>query len=199
VVIARDSPGDTSINYATPWAGAHYRPCPGDTAQLRQEAKWAEKTYNTLDSWTDEDKLVAGVEFMSGEELFEDPAPEYVNVLKDVTRSAYAHLSSSFELFNNDDLIAANKKASHTPKLGFKYRSYCLNSPVYASFLQRRFQRNGGHVRQYTLASLEEAFALEDDVSVLINCSGMGFRDPKVFPIRGKLYLLVPFEFCSLG
>ncbi|KAJ4267259.1 hypothetical protein NW762_003363 [Fusarium torreyae] len=190
VIIARDFPKDTSINYATPWAGAHYRPCPGDTPQLRQEAKWAETTYNTLDSWTDEDKLVAGVEFMAGEEFFEAPAPEYVNVGEDVTRSAYGHLASSFELLNNEDLIAANKDASHTPKLGFRYRSYCLNSPVYASFLQRRFQRNGGRVKQYTLASLEEAFALEDDVSVVINCSGMGFGDPKVFPIRGQTCLV---------
>ncbi|KAF4971278.1 hypothetical protein FSARC_1848 [Fusarium sarcochroum] len=190
VIIARDFPKDTSINYATPWAGAHYRPCPGDTPQLRQEAKWAEKTYDTLDSWADEDKLVAGVEFMPGEELFENPAPEYVDVAKDVARSAYAHLASSFELINSNELAATNEDLSHTPKLGFRYRSYCLNSPVYASFLQRRFQRNGGRVKQYTLASLEEAFALEDSVSVVINCSGMGFGDPKAFPIRGQTCLV---------
>ncbi|KAM0279071.1 hypothetical protein ACHAO9_011889 [Fusarium lateritium] len=141
VIIARDFPNETSINYATPWAGAHYRPCPGNTPQLLQEAIWAKKTYNTLDSWSEKDKLTAGVEFMLAEEFFESPAPEYVEVAKDASQS-------------------------------------------------RRFQNKGGRVRQYTLSSLEEVFSIEDSVSVIINCSGTGFGDAKVFPIRGQTCLV---------
>ncbi|TVY64572.1 D-amino-acid oxidase [Fusarium oxysporum f. sp. cubense] len=186
VIIARDFPSETSINYATPWAGAHYRPCPGNTPQLLQEAVWAKKTYDTLDSWSEKDKLAAGVEFMPGEEFFENPAPEYVDVTKDVSQSAYAHLESSFELFSGSELSAM----SDSLQLGFRYRTYSLNSPLYASFLQRRFQNRGGRVRQYTLASLEEVFSIEASVSVVINCSGMGFGDPKAFPIRGQTCLV---------
>ncbi|KAF5631594.1 d-amino acid oxidase [Fusarium sp. NRRL 25303] len=136
VIIARDFPNETSINYATPWAGAHYRPCPGNTPQLLQEALWAKKTYDTLDSWPEKDKLAAGVEFMPGEEFFENPAPEYVDVTKDVSKSVYAHLESSFELFSS------------------------------------------------------KVFSVEASVSVVINCSGMGFGDPKIFPIRGQTCLV---------
>nr|RBR01855.1 hypothetical protein FVER53263_11222 [Fusarium verticillioides] len=137
VIVARDLPNETSINYATPWAGAHYRPCPGNTPQLLQEAVWAKKTYDTLDSWSEKDKLAAGVEFMPGEEFFENPAPEYVDATKDVSKSVYAHLESSFELLSS-----------------------------------------------------KEAFSIEVSVSVVINCSGMGFGDPKVFPIRGQTCLV---------
>ncbi|KAI1055661.1 hypothetical protein LB506_009298 [Fusarium annulatum] len=186
VIVARDFPNETSINYATPWAGAHYRPCPGNTPQLLQEAVWAQKTYETLDSWSEKDKLTAGVEFMPGEEIFEDPASEYVDVTKDVSKSVYAHLESSFELFSGSELSTM----SDSLQLGFRYRTYSLNSPLYASFLQRRFQNRGGCVRQYTLASLEEVFFIEASVSVVINCSGMGFGDPKVFPIRGQTCLV---------
>ncbi|KAF4447241.1 hypothetical protein F53441_9199 [Fusarium austroafricanum] len=190
VIVAREFPSDTSINYATPWAGAHYRPCPGNSPQLVQEALWAKKTYDTLDSWSDKDKLISGVEFMPGEEFFEDPAPEYLDVATDVSRSAYGHLASGFELLDSQELASKSDGNSSLPKLGFRYRSYCLNSPVYAAFLQRRFQHRGGRLRQYTLASLEEAFYLEESVSAVINCSGMGFGDPKVFPIRGQTCLV---------
>ena len=182
LIIARDLPNETAVNYATPWAGAHYRPCPGNTPQLLQEALWAKKTYDTLESWSEKDKLIAGVEFMPGEEFFESPTPEYVEVVKDVSQSAYGHLKPSFELFSNSELSAI----SDSLKLGFRYRTYSLNSPLYASFLQRGFQNRGGRVRQYALTSLEEVFSIEDSVSVVINCSGMGFGDDKVFPIRGK-------------
>ncbi|KAH7180086.1 uncharacterized protein B0J16DRAFT_348146 [Fusarium flagelliforme] len=186
VIIARHFPNETSINYATPWAGAHYRPCPGNTPQLLQEAVWAKKTYDTLDSWSEKDNITAGVEFMLGEEFFECLAPEYVDVAKDVSKSAYDHLKSSFKLFTSNELSAI----SDSLKLGFSYRTYSLNSPLYASFLQRRFQNRGGRVRQYTLTSLEEVFSIEDSVSVVINCSGTGFGDAKVFPIRGQTCLV---------
>ncbi|KAF4339751.1 d-amino acid oxidase [Fusarium beomiforme] len=186
VIIARDFPNETSINYATPWAGAHYRPCPGNTPQLLQEASWAKKTYDTLDDWSEQDKLAAGVEFMPGEEFFETPTPEYVDVVKNVSGSVYAHLQSSFEVFTDIELRVRGEGL----KLGFRYRTYCLNSPVYAAFLLRRFQSRGGRVKQYTLASLEEVFSIEDSVSVVINCSGIGFGDPKVYPIRGQTCLV---------
>ncbi|KAJ4011052.1 hypothetical protein NW766_007684 [Fusarium irregulare] len=186
VIIARDLPNETAVNYATPWAGAHYRPCPGNTPQLLQEALWAKKTYDTLESWSEKDKLTAGVEFMPGEEFFESPTPEYVEVVKDVSQSAYGHLKPSFELFSSSELSAI----SDSLKLGFRYRTYSLNSPLYASFLQRRFLNRGGRVRQYALTSLEEVFSIEDSVSVVINCSGMGFGDAKVFPIRGQTCLV---------
>ncbi|KAF5662487.1 d-amino acid oxidase [Fusarium heterosporum] len=190
VIIAREFPSDTSINYATPWAGAHYRPCPGNSPQLLQEAVWAKKTYDTFDCWSEKDRLVAGVEFMPGEEFFQKPSSEYYEAAKNASDSVYAHLTSSFEVINSDELSESNIHASTDWELGFRYRSYCVNSPVYAAFLQRKFQKRGGRVRQYTLASLEEAFALEENVSAVVNCSGMGFGDAKVFPIRGQTCLV---------
>ncbi|KAL6915388.1 hypothetical protein FSHL1_006829 [Fusarium sambucinum] len=186
VIIARDFPNETSINYATPWAGAHYRPCPGNSPQLLQEALWAKKTYDTLDSWSEKDKLTAGVEFMPGEEFFESPTPEYVEVAKDVSQSVYNHLKSSFKIFSSSELSVMGDSL----ELGFCYRTYSLNSPVYAAFLLRRLQNRGARVIQYTLSSLEEVFSIEDSVSVVINCSGIGFGDAKVFPIRGQTCLV---------
>lgn len=179
VIIARDFPKDTSINYATPWAGAHYRPVPGQSSQLLQEAAWAKTTYKAFERIAAEEPDAAGVSFMPGEELFETPPPEYVEVADNVDQTNYAHLLKGFKMYTSEEI------GDCSVKLGFRYWTYCVNTPVYAEYLQRKFMYRGGRVKKYTLAALEEAFALEPNASAVVNCSGMGFGDPKSFIIRG--------------
>ncbi|KAH8801451.1 FAD dependent oxidoreductase superfamily [Xylogone sp. PMI_703] len=184
VIVARDFPNTTSINYATPWAGAHYRPTPGKTPQLVQEAAWAKRTYEVFHRITAEEGAGSGVQFMPGEEYLENPPPEYLNAVVDISKDAYGHLSEQFER------LSANEVGDPAIRLAIRYWTYCVNSPVYASYLLRKFVLKGGRTREYTLASLEEAFALEPNVNVVVNCSGMGFGDPSSFIIRGQTCLV---------
>lgn len=183
LLVARDFPNTTSINYATPWAGAHYRPVPGDSPQLKQEAAWAKYTYETFRRIAAEDPA-AGVQFLTGEEYFEDPPPEYVAAAADVSGSLYGHLSDSFKVLTSDEI------GDEAVRLCIRYDTYCVNSPVYVASLLRRFVLNGGSTREYTLVALKEAFGLEENVTTAVNCSGMGLGDPKSFIIRG----LYPFQ-----
>lgn len=70
-------------------------------------------------------------------------------------------------------------------KWGVRYKSLVINSPVYCAYLLRRFVLRGGRTREYTLAEPREAFHLAENVRTVVNCSGMGFGDPKSFIIRG--------------
>ena len=70
-------------------------------------------------------------------------------------------------------------------KWGVWYKSFVINSPVYCAYLLRRFVLRGGRTREYTLADPREAFHLAENVKTVVNCSGMGFGDPKSFIIRG--------------
>lgn len=70
-------------------------------------------------------------------------------------------------------------------KWGVRYRTFVVNSPVYCAYLLRRFVLNGGRTRTYNLADLNEAFYLAENVKTVVNCSGLGFSDPKSFIIRG--------------
>lgn len=70
-------------------------------------------------------------------------------------------------------------------KWGVRYKSFVINSPVYCAYLLRRFVLRGGRTREYTLADPREAFHLAENVKTVVNCSGMGFGDPKSFIIRG--------------
>lgn len=179
VIVARDFPNTTSINYATPWAGAHYRPVPGQTPQIVQEAAWAKRTYDVFQRIAAEEPAASGVQFVPGEEYLQKPPQEYLDAVADVSKSAYEHLSEGFEQLSPEEI------GNSAVRLGIRYWTYCVNSPVYAAYLLRKFVLKGGRTRGYTLAALDEAFSLEPNVTTVVNCSGMGFGDPKSFIIRG--------------
>jgi D-amino-acid oxidase len=184
VIVARDFPNTTSINYATPWAGAHYRPVPGQTPQIIQEAAWAKRTYDVFQRIAAEEPTASGVQFLPGEEYLQNPPAEYLDALADVSKSAYAHLSERFERLSPEEI------RDPTVRLGIRYWTYCVNSPVYAAYLLRKFVLQGGRTREYALAALGEAFSLEYNVTTVVNCSGMGFGDPRSFIIRGLFFPL---------
>ncbi|KFZ12736.1 hypothetical protein V502_06948 [Pseudogymnoascus sp. VKM F-4520 (FW-2644)] len=184
VIVARDFPNTTSINYATPWAGAHYRPVPGQTPQIIQEAAWAKRTYEVFQRIAAEEPAASGVQFVPGEEYLQKPPQEYLDAVADVSKSAYEHLSKGFEQLSPEEI------GNSAVRLGIRYWTYCVNSPVYAAYLLRKFVLKGGRTRGYTLAALDEAFSLEPNVTTVVNCSGMGFGDPKSFIIRGQTCLV---------
>lgn len=185
VIVARDFPNTTSINYATPWAGAHYRPVPGQTPQIVQESAWAKRTYDVFQHIASEEPTASGVKFLPGEEYLQNPPPEYLDAVADVSKSVYGHLSGGFKQLGPDEI------RDSAVRLGIQYWTYCVNSPVYAAYLLRKFVLKGGRTREYTLAALDEAFSLEPNVTTVVNCSGMGFGDPKSFIIRGLFHPLI--------
>jgi D-amino-acid oxidase len=71
---------------------------------------------------------------------------------------------------------------------GCEYRTWCVNPMMYCSFLLRVFSHHGGKIRKETLHNPKEIFVTEGfkDVTIVANCSGYGFGDPEVFPIRGE-------------
>ena len=174
LLVARDFPADTSINYASPWAGAHYRPVPGSSPQALKEANQAQRTYDFLKRVSAEEPG-AGVEFIQGIEHLEAPPPEYLD--KQSVQNVFSHLDG-FRALQKEEVPAG-------VVWGVQYGTYVVNSPVYCAHLLRKFVLKGGETRQYTLANLKEAFSLAVGVKTVINCSGTGIEDPKSFIIRG--------------
>ncbi|KAJ5690444.1 D-amino-acid oxidase [Penicillium macrosclerotiorum] len=152
LLVAREFPSDTSINYASPWAGAHYRPVPGTSPQALREAMQAQRTYRYFQRIA-ADEPAAGVQTIPGVEHLEAPPPEYLD--HPSVQHIYGHLDG-IRFLDAADL-----------PLGVKWGT-----------------------KQYTLAHINEAFTLADNVKTVVNCSGMGFADPKVFPIRGQTCLV---------
>lgn len=174
LLVARDFPSDTSINYASPWAGGHYRPVPGSSPQALREAKQAQRTYEIFKRVA-ADEPAAGVKFVQGVEHLEAPPPEYLNP-RDL-HNAYSHLDGFRFLSSSEVPVGV--------KWGVEYGTYVINSPVYCAHMLRKFILKGGSTKRCTIANVNEAFMLAANVKTVVNCSGLGFEDPKSFIVRG--------------
>jgi D-amino-acid oxidase len=188
-ILASELPTDhnPSATYASPWAGAHYRPIPGDTPQLRAERHLAIQTFHVMKRIASQHHISeAGVKLMKGIEYLESPT-SVESALK--TGNIYAGPNDGFRVLEIGELPDG-------VKWGCEYDTYSLNVPVYLRWMMRRFQSNGGRVVKYTLECAEEVFDLADklmlgNVKTVINCSGTNFgKDVKMKVIRGQTVLV---------
>jgi D-amino-acid oxidase len=189
LLVAREWPSTSphasgSINYASMWAGAHVRPIPGTTTQLRREAAWLKKTVQEFSNLLEEKPWV-GISKTMGIEFIEAPSSDYKGQTAD-TFTAESGLSEYREL------TASDKPAGTW--LGFEYATYCVNPPVYCENLLRTFVFRGGRMLSRNLKSEWEAFSLENNVSLVVNASGKGFGDPHCFPTRGLYSLFITVD-----
>lgn len=105
----------------------------------------------------------------------------------------FSNIPSSFAI------LPASKLPSGV-KFGICFSSFCVNSPIYLSYLQSRVLALGGEIVQFTLESENGLLGtLKDAASklnaelrdyVFVNALGMGARkligDDKMFPTRGQ-------------
>ena len=133
------------------------------------------------------DEPAAGVKFIQGIEHLEAPPVDYVDAQS--VSNVYSHLDN-FRHLSPDEVPAG-------VKWGAQYGTYVVNSPVYCQHMLRKFILKGGETKQYTLVNIKEAFSLASNVEAVINCSGLGFEDPRSFIIRGMLFSRVRYNLFS--
>lgn len=172
----------TSVNYASMWAGAHLRPIPVDSAQLRTEAKWFRCTVKTLRKQLQKEPW-AGILPLRGIEYLAAPSNAYREFVQDRTTFYEETLLEEMQVLEKDQL-------PHGMAMGYEYNTFCLNAPVYCMSLMRKFLLRGGKTLIRKLSSEHEAFTIAKDTKLVVNASGVGFRDPKSFPTRGQICLV---------
>lgn len=158
------------------WAGAHVRPIPASTPQLRREARWLRETVGEFARLV-EGRELSGLTACTGVEFLDAPPDAYVAVTPE-SFAAETGLPGYRRLGPGE--------VPEGVKLGFEYGTYCVNSPLYCGDLLRRFVLRGGKTLSRDLRSEWEAFSLREKVLFVVNASGTGFADLKSFPTRGK-------------
>jgi hypothetical protein len=165
-----------SVDYASMWAGAHVRPIPASSPQLRREAAWLKHTVGIFEEQLRSDPSV-GVTKCKGVELLEAPPPEYERQTEQTFSS-----ETGLQNYRKYDLIDLPINV----KLGYEYDTYCVNAPVYCANLLRQFIVRGGRCVQDNLSGERDAYSVAPNVGLVINASGTGFGDVKCFPTRGR-------------
>lgn len=180
------APIQHSADYASMWAGAHVRPIPGSTPQLRREAKWLKQTMVEFKRHLESDPS-AGISQVPGVEYLGTSPPEYEE--------------QDAETFTRESGLLGYRKYADSElpegiRFGFEYQTYCVNSPLYCGNLLRKFILHGGQTLQRDIKSPWEPYSWGSHIKAVINASGVGFGDPKCYPIRGSLYYPVLIPYC---
>jgi glycine/D-amino acid oxidase-like deaminating enzyme len=189
-IVAKDfpSPSETidglaSINYTSPWGGAHNRWIPPPLGDAR-EHDLSVRTYARMQALAGTNPE-AGITFMPGIEYIESPGPEYDELTEDRGRELGME---GFRLLKEDEFPDGKVK------WGCEYRTWCVSPMVYCAFLLRRFVYRGGKVVNRELRDPVEVYATAQgelgDVYLVVNASGVGFGDKDVYPTRGQTCLV---------
>ena len=189
VIMAAELPTDgaPTADYASMWAGAHYRPIPRSSRQLNEEGDLAFATAKTMLGIARESPE-AGVAVVKSVEYLETVTEE-VRGLELKTGDVYAGPEDRFRILEGVELPEG-------VEWGCEYDSYCVNVPVYCRWLMGRFQAAGGRVVQQRLNYVKDAFSFAEklrtrNVKCVVNCSGRNFdTDPKMRIIRGQTVLV---------
>lgn len=188
-IVARDFPttfslidAKSQINFTSPWGGAHNRwvPPAGKEEDVRDH-QLALATYKRMKALAKANPE-AGITLMKGIEFLEKPGREYVAFVKEDGEGSARDLGvEGFRLLGPEEL------PDEKVKVGFEYDTWCVNPMVYCSFLLNRFVYRGGKVVKRDIRDPKEIFEMSDlgNVGMVVNASGHGFGDEKVFITRG--------------
>ncbi|KAF4459498.1 D-amino-acid oxidase [Fusarium albosuccineum] len=171
-----------SPDYASMWAGAHFRP-DGGSAEEHELALYTARVMKTIALRSPE----SGVQSVIGREITER-VPENKSHFKSGDVYALDKGEGEFHVLGSQELNPGGA-------WGCEYQTWIVNVHIYCRWLLTRFVRQGGNLVQRRLASLDEAFeVLEHESScppLVINCSGRNFdTDPRCNVIRGQTILV---------
>ncbi|KAI7154560.1 hypothetical protein KC349_g7579 [Hortaea werneckii] len=206
-IIAAHVPGDTSIEYTSPWAGAHWRTHadPRDT-RMRD---WDVQTYQYWQGIIERERLnpslpQAGLKFYESHHYWNGPVREELWWAPYVDN--FHELSTSQEpLLSINGQLPAEAKIQNAAA----NRSIAINVPQYLLYLQERAKSLGVKVIKARMGIdaglanvLKSAAAIASEDSqrhksppdCFVNASGMGAKklcgDEAMYPIRGQTVLV---------
>ncbi|CAH0014437.1 unnamed protein product [Clonostachys rhizophaga] len=177
-IVAEHLPGDTSINYTSPWAGANFSAI---SASDKNALRWDRLGYEYLLRLASQDGARAFVQATPSTEYWDEkPAPEKL---------------TSMMSYLKDFKVIPDKTLPEGVAFGITFTTVTLNAPMHLGYLiQRLTEEYGIQVIRRRVSGIQSAF-LTQDTKVVFNCTGNasrllpGVQDSKCFPTRGQVVL----------
>ncbi|KAG0314889.1 hypothetical protein BGZ99_007791 [Dissophora globulifera] len=188
-IVATHLASDLSIDYTSPWAGAHWRSY-ADIADLAQQERDT-ATYTRFTHLADTDPS-AGIMYVTGNDYWEVKPKKYEDPW-------FKRIVKSFKHVPKEELPPGIE-------FGISYLTVTMNAPKYLLYLQNKILAHGGTIERTTVSSLKDLAQIPHNsqgskADIIINCSGLGSRnlggvhDHQMFPTRGQIVIVkVPDE-----
>ncbi|KAH7076066.1 hypothetical protein FB567DRAFT_152343 [Paraphoma chrysanthemicola] len=196
-IIAKQFPGDESIEYTSPWAGAIWRT--HSSPDQKEQCQWDLESYHSWMNAVDSDEKAA---LEMG--LKRRPISVYSGSSTQSTADTpwFAPHVENFSIIP-PSALPPNCTSGHT------YTSIAVNPPIYISHLLAKANSLGAHTIRADLPSssglssaISAALSLllnstpsnsNHGVPIVVNCTGLSSHtlvpDPTVYPIRGQTLL----------
>ncbi|OAK93753.1 nucleotide-binding domain-containing protein [Phaeosphaeriaceae sp. SRC1lsM3a] len=177
-VVAEHMPGDTSINYTSPWAGANFSAISGgDTNALRWDRLGYEHMMKFAEKHGDEACVAKTQSFE-----YWDEVPSRVKI-------------DSMAEYLQDFKVLPLTEIPEGCQFGVSFTTITVNAPRYIQYLHRILnERYGVRFVREKLLNIASAFS-NSSTQVVFNCTGNGSRtlsgveDAKCYPTRGQILL----------
>ncbi|KAI5864876.1 FAD dependent oxidoreductase [Durotheca rogersii] len=196
-IVARDYPegaetvdGASQIDFTSAWGGAHNRLVPPTDAATRREHGFARRTFARVRGVRARHPE-AGVTLLRGVEYLEAGAlaPAY----RDLTEARARDEAGPDGLGMRGFRLLPPAELPPGVAWGCEYDTWCVNPMVYCAWMLRRFALRGGRAVRRAVRDPREVLAwrLEGGpVDAVVNASGQGFGDERVFVTRGQTCLV---------
>ncbi|KAF2232640.1 nucleotide-binding domain-containing protein [Viridothelium virens] len=189
-LIAEHLPGDQSIEYTSPWAGAHWKTHAQHTD--KRQCGWDVETYEYWMNELAKEQQRPTTIGKSG--IAKVPSMMSWTPSHPVPELWWAPHVHSFRTLSDAGL----PPTAHT---GVAFTTLALNVPVYLAHLLARIRSLGGRVVRFRLPThgglalaLDRVDAVLEPATAYVNCTGLGARtlvpDSAVYPVRGVTVLV---------
>ncbi|KAF2751516.1 FAD dependent oxidoreductase [Sporormia fimetaria CBS 119925] len=190
-IVAKHFPGDRSIEYTSPWAGANWCSFAHDNGPLE---KYDEVTFRKFEQLLQEEGESTGLGKMGLRGVFDGPIEEADILTEETGNIWYKDLVGGITPLSQKDLP---KGANFG--LDFK-ATFRINTQVHLQWLQHRALTTGISLHRAHTPSLTSLTTLFPHTSLILNCSALGslhltdVHDTNVYPTRGQTILIAEPE-----
>jgi len=209
-IIASHIPGDESIDYTSPWAGADWSPQAGGSSADAEEQEYDKRTYDIWTLTLEANQVEAehlGLGFKECRIYWGKEGPDTEG--GDGRGLWWRDAVKGFGVLD----LEKEKDVPDGAVMGVKYRNICLNVPQHLQYLMEKVHEAGidvikaevdvsrgleGVVKDAKRMVMESnSDVKEDDIFALINCTGLGARHfvgdvqaEYLFPGRGQTIIV---------
>ncbi|KAK1988196.1 hypothetical protein LZ30DRAFT_777049 [Colletotrichum cereale] len=177
-VIAEHFPGDTSVNYTSPWAGANFSAISGSD---KNALRWDRLGYSHL----------IQLAMTAGKESFVQKTPSIEYWDEAVSEDKIRSMSEYLEDFK----VIPVGELPDGVRFGTSFTTVTINAPKHIEYLFRLLRDEYGVVFiKKKLPSIQSAYP-SASTKIVFNCTGnasrflSGVEDPKCYPTRGQIVL----------
>ncbi|KAF2717341.1 FAD dependent oxidoreductase [Polychaeton citri CBS 116435] len=203
-VVAAHVPGDSSIEYTSPWAGGHWRP--HSTPSEPELCDWDIQSYKhwlkVIEGEKSSTLPKSGLKLFDSYHFWDGPTNEEIWWAPHVLE--FRQLSETISPIS--DINEQTTKGNPLIHEGFVCKAMAINVPQYLLYLQQEARTAGVEIikarlpdKSSFLAAIVAAERLaresgRGDVDCYVNCTGLGAsklcNDKDMYPIRGQTVLV---------